>query len=287
MRVLSKELALVLAKYNELPSNVQKSIDYDNNSNIDMKGNLHLFKCKEEYLYVLPELFEKSLLTAIYGRRIDRTNDDSFDTLLCYYFSLMNNFRCIDETTLSIYVKGIENYTKNKGIEDTWHILNLAVQCLGDSYNTNFSALLTFYALVEILVLADVHHRGSGEYIHEECGRKLPQFLKKDDINYFPIRAFINNELLERKIFENLTTLRHKVIHGDFKKARDTLGVLFPVSDVGYGGNTEDSESSSFQDQLRNLNGLIRVVLINILTEWMCDPNKLLDIKKNIYYKGD
>lgn len=61
-------------------------------------------------------------------------------------------------------------------IEEIWHILNLAIQCLENSYNSNFSAVLTFYALVEILVLTDKRNRGERSSIGKECSRKLPQF---------------------------------------------------------------------------------------------------------------
>lgn len=85
----------------------------------------------------------------------------------------------MDETSLTTYVKGLETYTKSMCIEDTWHILNLAIQCLENSYNFNFSAVLTFYALIEILILTDKEKRGKGNFIREECSRKLPQFLKR------------------------------------------------------------------------------------------------------------
>ena len=149
MKILSNRLALVLAEYSELPSSVQKVIDGNNKKDINMKGVLRLYKCGDKYLYVLPELFEKSELTSIYGNRIDRCNEDSFDTLLYHYFSWLN--LPMDETSLTTYVKGLETYTKSMCIEETWHILNLAIQCLENSYNSNFSAVLTFYALIEIL----------------------------------------------------------------------------------------------------------------------------------------
>lgn len=76
MKILSDRLALVLAEYSELPSSVQKVIDGNNKKDINMKGVLRLYKCGDKYLYVLPELFEKSELTSIYGNRIDRCNED-------------------------------------------------------------------------------------------------------------------------------------------------------------------------------------------------------------------
>lgn len=87
MNVLSEKLALVLIEYDELPQSVQKSIDYDREEKeyCRMKGVLKLFKIGEKYLYVYPTVFTKSLLTSIYGTRIDRINEDSFDTLM-YFF---------------------------------------------------------------------------------------------------------------------------------------------------------------------------------------------------------
>lgn len=285
MKILSDRLALVLAEYSELPSSVQKVIDGNNKKDINMKGVLHLYKCGDKYLYVLPELFEKSELTSIYGNRIDRCNEDSFDTLLYYYFSWLN--LPIDETSLATYVKGLETYTKSMCIEETWHILNLAIQCLENSYNSNFSAVLTFYALVEILVLTDKRNRGERSSIGKECSRKLPQFLKKDSITYLGLQPFINKDLSEKDIFDKLTHIRHKVIHGILKEAREILRELFPMRKGEYGGATEDAESSVFQDQLRCLNCLIRLVLVNILMEWMHDPNNLLQIKNRDYIETD
>ena len=172
-------------------------------------------------------------------------------------------------------------------IEDTWHILNLAIQCLENSYNFNFSAVLTFYALIEILILTDKEKRGKGNFIREECSRKLPQFLKKDSITYLGLQPFINKDLSEKDIFDKLTHIRHKVIHGILKEARENLRELFPMRKGEYGGATEDAESSVFQDQLRCLNCLIRLVLVNILMEWMHDPNNLLQIKNRDYIETD
>lgn len=88
MNVLSKDLALVLIEYNELPDNIQKNLDniVKNESSVRLKGKLRLFKVEEKYLYVFPDLFKQSKLVSVYGNRIDRTNEDSFDTLLCLYF---------------------------------------------------------------------------------------------------------------------------------------------------------------------------------------------------------
>ena len=241
MKILSNRLALVLAEYSELPSSVQKVIDGNNKKDINMKGVLRLYKCGDKYLYVLPELFEKSELT----------------------------------------------YTKSMCIEETWHILNLAIQCLENSYNSNFSAVLTFYALIEILILTDKEKRDKGNFIREECSRKLPQFLKKDSITYLGLQPFINKDLSEKDIFDKLTHIRHKVIHGILKEAREILRELFPMRKGKYGGATEDAESSVFQDQLRCLNCLIRLVLVNILMEWMHDPNNLLQIKNRDYIETD
>ena len=252
MKILSNRLALVLAEYSELPSSVQKVIDGNNKKDINMKGVLRLYKCGDKYLYVLPELFEKSELTSIYGNRIDRCNEDSFDTLLYHYFSWLN--LPMDETSLTTYVKRLETYTKSMCIEETWHILNLAIQCLENSYNSNFSAVLTFYALIEILILTDKEKRDKGNFIREECSRKLPQFLKKDSITYLGLQPFINKDLSEKDIFDKLTHIRHKVIHGILKEAREILRELFPMRKGKYGGATEDAESSVFQDQLRCLN---------------------------------
>jgi len=51
-----------------------------------MKGMLKMLKVDNQYLYVLPEYFDNSMLVSVYGTKIDRTNEDSFDALLYDYF---------------------------------------------------------------------------------------------------------------------------------------------------------------------------------------------------------
>ena len=81
MIVLSEQLAAVLIDYNELPKNIQQSIDFmeQNEDSSRMKGELKLFKVADQYLYIDPNRFSRSLLVSVYGTRIDRTNEDSFD----------------------------------------------------------------------------------------------------------------------------------------------------------------------------------------------------------------
>lgn len=69
----------------------------------------------------------------------------------------------------------MECYAEENSMENLWHILNLAKQCIEDSYYPNFSSLLSFYSLVELLVLKDidVNQRPQGNTIVKECGREL------------------------------------------------------------------------------------------------------------------
>lgn len=182
----------------------------------------------------------------------------------------------------------MECYTKSYSMENLWHILNLAKQCLEDSFQPNFTSLLSFYSIIELLVLKDINHRSKGNYIADECGRKLPYFYK--NIPYLNCQAIISIDkiLSESEIFKKLTFLRHKVIHGVFHEAVQILNELFPISSTSnqYMGNTEDAESSAFQDQMQNLNMLIRNELAQILHEWMRSPSDLLLVKNNINFGG-
>jgi hypothetical protein len=64
------------------------------------------------------------------------------------------------------------------------------------------------------------------------------------------------------------------------------LNELFPLSnDDEYTGNTEDAESSEFQDQIMNLNGILTCVLCEILTSFMDAPDELAQIKQDINYQ--
>ncbi|MBM7615677.1 hypothetical protein [Alkaliphilus hydrothermalis] len=180
----------------------------------------------------------------------------------------------------------MEFYAEKNSIENLWHILNLSKQCLEDSYHPNFSSLLSFYSLVELLVLKDINKRQSGQYIHQDCGRKLPYFYRNIDLFSFPQKVHLNKKISETHIFEKLTYLRHKVIHGVFKEATEALEEIFPISksDGTNMGSTEDAESSAFQDQLQNLNALIRSELGEILCKWMESPEELSKIKQDISF---
>lgn len=290
MKVLSEKLSLVLIKHDELPITVQKAIGFIKKEKdfSRMKGILKLLEIGDKYLYVAPELFNSSLLVSIYGSRIDRTNEDSFDTLLHNFFTWMYYANRIDytEELISEYVKGLECYAVDNSIENLWHVLNLSTQCFEDSIHPNFSSLLSFYSLVELLVLKDINRRTTGNYIHEECGRKLPYFYQRIGFYNFPSKVRLNSNLSEREIFENLTFLRHKVIHGAFNDARSILNNLFPISSFNstYNGNTEDAESSEFQDQIQNLKELLIKELGQILVELMKAPRELLNIKNDINF---
>ncbi len=291
MKTLSEDLALTLIEHSALPLNIQNDLDYIAKEKVSlrMKGELRLFKIEDKYLYVDPDLFKKSLLKSIYGNIIDRTNEDSFDTLLCLYFDWYYYAASIKPTESEItnYIGGMDYYAKNNSIENLWHVLNLAKQCIEDSFHPNFSSLLSFYSLIELLLLKDIDRRTNGNYIHQECGRKLPYFYNKINSLSCPAINSLDKNLSETDIFENMTFLRHKVIHGIFNEARKILDKLFPISSVNgeYMGNTEDAESSAFQDQMQNLNMLIRSELAQILREWMLSPSNLSSIKNNINFR--
>ncbi len=294
MIVLSQKLALVLDEYNDLPGGVQKGIDFADKEKFfsEMKGVLKLLKVGDKYLYVDSKLFGNSLLVSIYGTRIDRTNEDSFDTLLHNFFIYVHSVNRINytEEMITEYIKGLECYAVDNSVENLWHILNLAKQCIQDSYHSNFSSLLSFYSLIELLVLNDMEpwdRRNVHVSIVKECSNKLPYFYKKISQLNFPEKIYLNKNFSESQIFENLTQLRHKVIHGIFDEARNILEDLFPITNSAgsYMGTTEDAESSAFQDQISNLNGLIRNTLGQILLEWMKDPKGISVIKNNIHFK--
>jgi len=294
MIVLSEKLALVLNDYNELPEKIQKNIDFGNQEKdfSQMKGVIKLLKVDDQYLYIDPKRFSTSLLVSIYGTRIDRTNEDSFDTLLHDFFTWVYYANRVSYTKelITEYIEGLECYAVDNSVENLWHILNLAKQCIKDSNYPNFSSLLSFYSLIELLVLNDIELKDRQKAkvsIVKECGNKLSYFYKNIRPLNFPEKSYINNNFSETQIFENLTQLRHKVIHGVFDEARNKLEELFPIKTSAgiYMGTTEDAESSAFQDQISNLNGLIRNTLGQILLELMKDPRQLSVIKNDINFK--
>lgn len=289
MKVLSEKLSLVLITYDELPNNIQEEIDYMKKEKYTFrkKGMLKMLKVENQYLYVFPKYFDDSLLVSVYGTEIDRTNEDSFDTLLYDYFLWLESVNRVKytEELIEVYVKGLEFYALNYGFENLWHVLSLAKQCLQNSYEANFSSLLDFYSLIEVLVLNDKKRKKAEMTIVKESGNKLSYFYKKINSLSFSSKSFINNDLGDYEIFEGLTRIRHKVIHGDFNIARKELEILFPIKDnsIVYKGNTEDAESSAFQDQIINLNSLISNTLVQVLIKMMKEPYEFEKIKnKNL-----
>lgn len=285
MNVISKKLSLVLAEYDELPNNIQKNIDHYKKEKcvFRMKGDLRLFEANNKYLYVTSDLFDNSLLRIIYGDRIYRTNEDSFDTLLYDYFKWFAYINGkLTEMELVSYVKGLEIYALNNSIENLWHLLQITKQCIENSFHPNFGSLLSFYSIIELLIIDDTNNKKSKKSIVKECKEKLPYFYKRISDIEFPEKYYLNHDLSEKEVFENLTRLRHKVIHGIFSEARCILDILFPNKITC----TEDAESSAFQDQIKNLNGLLRNELGQILREWMIDPQKLDTIKNNLDFEG-
>lgn len=220
MKVLSEKLSLVLIDYNELPDNIQKDINYIEKDKhfFRMKGMLKMLKIDSLYLYVSPEYFNKSLLVSVYGTRIDRTNEDSFDTLLCDYFSRLEMVNRVKYTEKSIekYVKGLEIYALKNGFENLWHILNLTKQCIRDSYESNFSPLLSFYSLIEVLTLNDKKRYKANISIGEECGYKLPIFYKEINCLNFPEKYRVNIDMKDYEIFNNLITILTSMDHTHF-----------------------------------------------------------------------
>ena len=184
-------------------------------------------------------------------------------------------------------VRGLERYAVANSFENLWHILNMAKQCIQDSYHPNFSSLLSFYSLVELLVLNESDRQKAKLRMGEECGNKLPYFYNRISQMNFPEKLFINKNLSEFEVFDILTVIRNKVIHGVFDEARNKLEELFPInSSAGlYMGTTEDAESSEFQDQISNMNGLIRNTLAQILVEMMRDPGQLSVIRNDVNFK--
>lgn len=103
-----------------------------------------------------------------------------------------------------------------------------------DVANGSSSAVLTFYAFNRNFDFDRIKEkRGKGNFIREECSRKLPQFLKKDSITYLGLQPFINKDLSEKDIFDKLTHIRHKVIHGILKEAREILREFISYAEGG------------------------------------------------------
>jgi len=290
MKILSEKLAIALIDYDHLPAYLKRDIDYKKRERPlnRMRGDLALFSIDEKYLCVARDFFDNSMLKSIYGERIYRTNEDSFDTLLCLYFVkfFWTTHSTKSEEEIAKFIKGMEEYAINNSIENLWHILNLSNQCFYSSLESNFGSLLTFFSLIEILIISDVARRNPGNYLHDECGRKLPVYYSRVSAYNCPAITNLNNDLSDAEIFEKITILRHKVIHGALGDARTILDEILPMPDGDeYKGNTEDAESSEFQDQIANLNNILRCVLCEILTDFMEDPNALARIKQDISYR--
>ena len=107
MIVASELLALSLYKFDELPKGRKKDVEYYEKNRtyyIPSKGDVHLYRTlDEDYLVVNKDLWSNSKIKEIYGNRVYRTNDDSFDTLLCSILtklSLKNGFSTFSTDSL-------------------------------------------------------------------------------------------------------------------------------------------------------------------------------------------
>ncbi|WP_303969750.1 hypothetical protein [Sporosarcina ureae] len=261
MMLLSKKLALSLKEYQELDSSLKAELQYlkNNPDSFFRKGNVRLFQVEDQYLCIDTEHYDSSLLKDVYGDYIDRTNENSFDTELYFFFTYFKSYyRNLNVDNVMKFVEGMETYAQRHGFKSLWHLIIQSTMALRESYESSYSQLLLFFSIIETILLSKSRYDNNKKkyYVTDECASKLPFFLENNKIekNNLTFMHSIDASLIKNKhSYKLIAQIRNKVIHGELEVANNLLETLFPESK----SNTEDAESSSFQDQLRNLNMLV------------------------------
>lgn len=287
MMILSEKLALSLRSYDELEDSLKKDIAYYKEHRVTShtKGDVVLFNLEDQYLCVDPNYYEGSLLKSVYGDYIDRTNENSFDTELYFFFTELKYYnREINIDDIKTFVKGMEVFAKDNSFVTLWHLIIQSTLALKKSRDSNYTQLLMFYSIIEAILLTENYSKNQDRNLSAQSGRKLPVFLNNspyDNGIQGVLGSIFTNNLANiplKDVFGTIAQMRNKVIHGNLKVANNKLNELFPNPK----SLTEDAESSAFQDQLISLNKLIGRTLSNILLKWLENPNGFQDIKNDI-----
>ena len=282
MIVASELLALSLYKFDELSQVRKKDVEYYKKNRtcyIPSKGDVHLYRTlDEDYLAVNKDLWLNSKIKEIYGNRVYRINDDSFDTLLCSILTklaLKNDYSTFSTDRLLKLITSF-NLILEKWDYNVWkfyHWLLFVDDFLDIKFNDSLLKTIKFFNVVEILIF------NKSKNNTENCKDILPQFLlgaKPEQLYIWPSFLLENYQPARDKskeICENIAIIRNKVTHNDFQKVFKALEGLFSQNSL-----TEDAESNGNFDQVRVYNMILDTIIVNIFEMLINSPQEVLNL---------
>lgn len=282
MIVASELLALSLYKFDELPKGRKKDVEYYEKNRtyyIPSRGDVHLYRTlDEDYLVVNKDLWSNSKIKEIYGNRVYRTNDDSFDTLLCSILtklSLKNGFSTFSTDRLLKLITSF-NLILEKWDYNVWkfyHWLLFVDDFLDIKFDDSLLKTIKFFNVVELLIF------NKSKNNTENCKDILPQFLlgaKPEQLYIWPCFLLENYQPARDKseeICEKIAIIRNKVTHNDFQKVFKALEGLLSQKSL-----TEDAESNGNFDQVRVYNMILDTIIVNIFEMLINSPQEVLNL---------
>lgn len=277
---LSQRLALKLCEFECLEDTRKNDVKYnkENPYSLEMIGN-RFYYCTSDnmYLVISTEDYEGSLLPEIYGSRIYRTNEDSFDTTLCKILQKMY-YTNRNSKDIAKFVQGLNLILEYWG-NDIWKLYQLLLfldDFLETKYDHSLLKINKFFNIVELLIFNPSDNSNNKQKAKE----KLPSFISGSNFmvwpvylkeDYKPISELLNKEIISEKI----ALIRNKVIHNDFRRVVNELNQIFNKQSL-----TEDAESNGVFDQIRKFNMILSEIIMNIFESLIEDPNIIIELQQ-------
>lgn len=286
--LLSQKLSLKLCDFEALEDFRKKDIKYykANPHELEKMGDRNYYSTSDNmYLVISIEDFDKSLLSEIYDSEIYRTNDDSFDTILCKIFQKLSIDREMLICKRPYSSKDIEGIIQGLDLileywgNDIWKLYQLLLfidDFLEPKYNHSLLKINKFFNIVELLIF----NPSDSSNNQQKAKQKFPSFISgywlslwpvylKEDYN--PISDISNKE----KISEKIALIRNKVIHNQFGRVVNELNKIFDKQSL-----TENAESNGVFNQIRLFNMILSEIIINIIESLIEDPNIIIELQQ-------
>lgn len=233
---------------------------------------------KNIYVDIENSHYKTSFLPNVYGDYISRTNEKSFASLFNEFHKTLDYMNKIcshkleflysstKQENVETLAKYLDNNLKDKDdFINLWHVMQLVNTSLYTSHKPSFNFLLSFFSIMEIILIKDLKRTARKEYTN-----KLPFFLKSSLI---PVDLFVANP---QEFTSKLVDLRNKVIHGDIREAQKILELIINDDEC----SIEDVESSRFFQKIQILNSFLMKALGSILSHWIV-CNSTIQVVKN------
>lgn len=286
--LLSQELSLKLCNFEDLEDFRKKDIEYveEHPDELWMLGDRYYYSTSDNmYLVISIEDYKESLLPEIYGPKIYRTNEDSFDTTLykilqklCCYRGLCVGRNSYSSKDIASFIQGL-NLILEHWENDIWKLYQLLLfidDFLEPKYDHSLLKINKFFNIVELLIFNPSDSGGN----QQKAKKKFPSFISgywlsgwsvylKED--YKPISELRNKE----RISEKIAFIRNKVTHNKFEIVVNELNEIFDTQSL-----TEDAESNGVFDQIRKFNMILHEIIMNIIESLVNDPNIIIELQQ-------